>query len=199
MRRGFMGMMLKPRCNRRSGWGKGLFDPPPKKTRMNRSKIKVLLVVSYDWKGIVHHEFVPRGQMGNKQLYQEVLALLRDAVRRMWPELWENQIWMLHHNNAPAHASLLIRSYLAKRHTSLVPHPPYSPDLAPADFFLFLKLKPLRNSGVPRGGVWGFNPPKFRIPSSVENTNTVVFFLSKAWRDVSIVTEVWISANRIQC
>jgi len=73
-------------------------------------------------------------------LYQEVLARLRDAVRRKRPELWENQTWMLHHDNAPAHASL-IRSYLAKHQTSFVSHPPYSPDLAPADFFLFPKLK----------------------------------------------------------
>jgi len=51
--------------------------------------------------------------MINKQLYQEVLTHLRDAVRRKRPELWENQTWMLHHNNALAHASLLIRSYLA--------------------------------------------------------------------------------------
>jgi len=48
---------------------------------------------------------------------------------------------MLHHDNAPAHASLLVRSYLAKHQTSIVPHPPYSPDLAPADIFLFPKLK----------------------------------------------------------
>jgi len=48
---------------------------------------------------------------------------------------------MLHHDNAPAHASLLIRSYLAKHQTSAVPHPPYSLDLAPADVFLFPKLK----------------------------------------------------------
>jgi len=41
-----------------------------------------MLVVLFDWKGIVHHEFVPRDQMVNKQLYQEVLARLRDAVRR---------------------------------------------------------------------------------------------------------------------
>jgi len=91
--------------------------------------------------GIVHHEFVPRGQMVNKQLYQEVSARLRDAVRRKKPELWENQTWMLHHEYAPAHASLLIRSYLAKHRTSVVLHPSYSPDLAPADFFLFPKLK----------------------------------------------------------
>jgi len=93
------------------------------------------------WKAIVHHEFVPRGQMVNKQFYQEVLARMRDAVRRKRPEFWENQTWMLHHDNAPAHASLLICSYLAKHQTSVAPHPPYSPDLAPADFFLFPKLR----------------------------------------------------------
>jgi len=48
---------------------------------------------------------------------------------------------MLHHNSALAHTSLLIRSYLAKHQTSVMPHPPYSPDLAPADFFVFSKLK----------------------------------------------------------
>ena len=48
---------------------------------------------------------------------------------------------MLHHDSAPAHASLLIGSYLAKHQKSVVPHPPYSPDLTQADFFLFPKLK----------------------------------------------------------
>ena len=117
-----MGMMLKSRCNRRSGLGKGL--PDQKKTRMSRSKIKVMLFVFFNWKGIVRHEFVPRGQMVNRQLYQEVSARLRDAVRRKRPELWENQTWMLHHDNSPAHASLLIRSYLANvRHPLCLIHP----------------------------------------------------------------------------
>jgi len=75
-----MGMMLKPRFNPHSGWGKG-------KARLSRSKIKVMLVLFFDWKVIVHHEFVPSGQMVNKQLYQEPLALLRDAVLRKRPEL----------------------------------------------------------------------------------------------------------------
>jgi len=45
-----------------SQWmGKG--SPRPKKTWMSRSKIKVMLAVFFDWKGIVHREFVPCGQM----------------------------------------------------------------------------------------------------------------------------------------
>jgi len=48
---------------------------------------------------------------------------------------------MLHHDNAPAHASLFIHEFLTKHETTVVPQLPYSPDLAPADFFLFPKLK----------------------------------------------------------
>jgi len=119
----------------------GKESPRPEKARMSWSKIKVLLVVFFDWIDIVRHEFVPRGQMVNKQLYQEVLARLRDAVCRNRPELWENQTWMLQHDNVSAHASLLVRSYLAKHQTSIVAHPPFSPDLTPADFCPLPKLK----------------------------------------------------------
>jgi len=121
-------------------------SPPPKKTketRLSRSKIKVTLIVFFDWRGIVHHEFVPRGKVVNKQLYQEVLARLRDAVRRKRPELWENQTLMLPHDNVPAHASLLIRSYPAKHQSSVVTHPPYSPDVPQQTFSCFPNLKPL--------------------------------------------------------
>jgi len=123
-----------------SQW-KGKGSPRPKKARMSGSKIKVLFAVFFDWKGILHNGFVPRGQMINKQLYVEVLARLGEVVHRKRPELRENQTWMLHHDNAPVQASLLIRTYLAKHQISVAPHPPYSPELAPADFFMFPKLQ----------------------------------------------------------
>jgi len=37
--------------------------------------------------------------------------------------------------------ALLICEFLTKHETTVVPQPPYSPDLGPADFFLFSKLK----------------------------------------------------------
>jgi len=84
---------------------------------------------------------VPRGERVNEEFYLNVMKRLRAAVRRKRPEAWTNNSWMLHHDNAPAHASLLIRESFTKHETTVVPQPPYSPDLAPADFFLFLKLK----------------------------------------------------------
>ena len=56
-----MDMLLKP-SDRRSGWGK---SPRPKKTRMSRSKIKVMLVVFLIGKtsSIMN---LPHGQMINR-------------------------------------------------------------------------------------------------------------------------------------
>ena len=47
----------------------------------------------------------------------------------------------MHHDNAPAHTSLLVREFLAKNNTVTMPQPPYSPDMGPCDFFLFQKIK----------------------------------------------------------
>lgn len=94
---------------------------------------------------MVHHEFLPEAQSVNKEYYLAVIRRLREAIRKKRPLLWRDNSWYLHHDNAPAHTSLLVRDYLAKNHVNVLPQAPYSPDMAPADFFLFSKLKmPLR-------------------------------------------------------
>lgn len=47
----------------------------------------------------------------------------------------------LNQDNAPAHNALSVKRYLAARGTPVLEHAPYSPDLAPCDFFLFPKIK----------------------------------------------------------
>ena len=71
----------------------------------------------------------------------EVLKRLREKVRRKRPELYANNSWILHHDNAPAHTVLSVREFLATKQITVLEHPAYSPDLAPSDFFLFLKIK----------------------------------------------------------
>ena len=48
--------------------------------------------------------------------------------------------WYFHQDNAPVHNSILVTDYLTKMGIKKVPQPPYSPDLAPCDFWLFLNL-----------------------------------------------------------
>ena len=47
----------------------------------------------------------------------------------------------LHHDNAPAHTAAAAKEFLACEGVQLMSHPPYSPDLAPCDFFLFPHVK----------------------------------------------------------
>ncbi|EFN80975.1 hypothetical protein EAI_08895, partial [Harpegnathos saltator] len=62
-------------------------------------------------------------------------------IHKKQPELRENNSWILHHENAPSHTSILVRKFLTKNSTNVAPHAPYSLDMAPCDFFLFSILK----------------------------------------------------------
>ncbi|CAD7012591.1 unnamed protein product [Ceratitis capitata] len=92
-------------------------------------------------KSVVHHEFLPQGRTVNKEYYLQVMCNLRETNRQKRADLWKNKNRLLHHDNAPAHTSLLVRDFLAKNNTLMMSQPPYSPDLAPCDFFFFPKLK----------------------------------------------------------
>ena len=115
--------------------------PRPKKARQSRSATKSVLIVFFDIRGIVQHEFSPEGQTVNAKFYCSVLHLLRKDILRKRPELWRAGNWLLHDDNAPSHRALTMREFLAHNSIISLPHPPYSPDLAPCDFFLFPKMK----------------------------------------------------------
>jgi hypothetical protein len=89
----------------------------------------------------VHKEFVPAGQAVNSGFCCDVLRQLRENVRRRRPERWLEQTWLLHHDNAPSHTSVFTQKFLAKHKMTVILHPPYSPVLAPCDFFLLPKMK----------------------------------------------------------
>ncbi len=112
-----------------------------------QSKKKAMLTVFMDYNGVVHHEFLPDGQTVNKEYYLGVMRRLREAIRKKRPQLWQNNSWILHHDNAPSHNAHLIREFLAKNNTITIQQPANSPDLAPCDFFLFDRVKkPLRGT-----------------------------------------------------
>jgi histone-lysine N-methyltransferase SETMAR len=87
--------------------------------------------------GIVEFEFLEQGQTVNHHYYLELLTRLF-IMRR--PELWPDT-WILHHDNASAHDTLAVQEFLAKKSILKLDHPPYSPDLALCNFWLFPKLK----------------------------------------------------------
>ena len=53
-------------------------DPKQKKSRQSRSKVNVMLIVFFDIRRLVHHEFIQREQAINKEYYLTALKRLRD-------------------------------------------------------------------------------------------------------------------------
>ena len=56
-------------------------------------------------------------------------------------QLWATGDWQLHQDHMSVHTSHLMQSILVKHQLSQVTQPPYRPDLASCDFWLFPKLK----------------------------------------------------------
>ena len=96
-----------------------------KRLRQSRSKIKVMLTVFFDYCGVVHYEYLPPGQTVNKEYYLSVMRRLREAIRLKRPDLWIDNSWFLHHDNAPSHTALVLCDHFAKNSTNIVPQPPY--------------------------------------------------------------------------
>ena len=69
-------------------------EPRPKKPRRFQSEKKELLTVFMDYNGLVHHEFLPD---------LDHMKRLRESIRRKRPELWAENSWILHYENAPSH------------------------------------------------------------------------------------------------
>ena len=100
-----------------------------------------MLITFFVVRCIVPSEFFPHDQTTNQQVYRQILLHLLRSVRRKRRDLWQNNSWLLHHDNASAHTAHSIRQFLAEKNITVLDHPPYSPDLAPCDFFLFPKVK----------------------------------------------------------
>ncbi len=113
-------------------------DPKP---RVELRTQKIMLVVFFDSEGVVHREFVRRGLGVGAVVYLGIMVRLCRAIRRKRPEMWRRRQWWLQHDGTPAHRAEPVVRYLLEHNTRILPHPGYSPDLAPADYWFFNRVK----------------------------------------------------------
>ncbi len=114
----------------------GKDDPRPQKVRRERAVGKTLLISFFDWKGVVHQEFL-RNQTVTSTIFVQILGRLRESMKRRRPRVK----YQLHMDNASPHTADITQLHLIHSGVRTVPHPPYSPDLAPSDFFFYPRLK----------------------------------------------------------
>jgi len=115
-------------------------SPHPKKARISKSKIKLMLICFFDSQGIVHKKFVPTGQIVNQTFYRESLKDSGEGWHVCNQAL--NALECCTTTTPHVTRQSPSMNFFGRKKTFLwFLSPPYSPDLSPCDFFLFPQLK----------------------------------------------------------
>ncbi len=117
-------------------------DPRPQKALRGRGgpRTKVMLLIFFDCHGVVFRKFY-RNQTMTGRLYLQAIQELYEAIQNRRTQLWRRGDIILHDDNASPHRADPVEHWKRQHAIRVLPHPPYSPDLAPADFWLFGRLK----------------------------------------------------------
>ena len=125
---------------RKRSWSKR--DEPAQSTsKADIHQKKVMLSVWWDFKGIFYFELLPRNKTNYSNVYCHQLMKLDNEIKRKRPELVTRKGIIFHQDNARPHTSLVTRKKLLQLGWEVMPHPPYSPDLAPSDYHLYRSLQ----------------------------------------------------------
>lgn len=125
-----------PESKRQSMQWKHAISPPPRKFRAG----KVMATIFWDAEGILLVDYLEHGQTITGEYYAGLIAKLREAIKSKRRGMLRRGV-LFHQDNAPVHKARVSITAILESGFELVDHPPYSPDLAPSDFFLFPKLK----------------------------------------------------------
>lgn len=115
-------------------------ERPSKHVKQDRWAGKVLARVFWDAHGIIFIDYLKKGKTVNKEYYTALVDRLNDEIKKKRPHLSKKKI-LFHQDNARPHKAALTMEKFNELGWELLPHPPYSPDLAPSDYYLFSNLK----------------------------------------------------------
>jgi transposase len=106
---------------------------------INTPKIKV--TVFWNPNGLYVNRFLERSTSVNSAYFAEYVVRDIEFVPALQTTRQQKKKFIPHMSNSPGHKSRMIIEEIESLHLTLAPHPTYSPDLAPSDFFLFGYLK----------------------------------------------------------
>lgn len=117
-------------------------EPGPSQPKRNIHCAKVMLCIWWDMKGVVYYELLESGETVSGEVYRRQLIRLKRAIEEKRPE-WVNRHNKLifQHDNAKPHTAVVVKNYLDGQDWEVLPHPAYSPDIAPSDYYLFRSMQ----------------------------------------------------------
>jgi len=115
-------------------------SPPPKKFRTQPSAGKIMASIFWDSFGVLFIDYLPHNTTINGQYYAALMDRLRQSIKDKRHGKLAKGVLLLH-DNAPAHTARVAQAAIQNCGFEQLRHPPYSPDLAPSDYYLFRHLK----------------------------------------------------------
>ena len=129
-----------PESSQQSKQWVGPGESAPHRPKSQQSAGKVMATVFWDAHGILFIDFLEKGKTITGEYYAALLDQLSNIIVEKRPHLAKKKV-LVHHDNAPPHRSVISAAKIYQLRYELLPHPSYSPDLAPSDFFLFPNFK----------------------------------------------------------
>lgn len=115
---------------------------PPSVPRQDRFGKKVMISVWWNFEGVLHFELIPNGCAINSDLYCQQLSRVYEKLKEKYPILVRRKRALFHQDNAKPHIAKKTQNKFKELDgVEVLPHPPYSPDVAPSDYGLFRSMQ----------------------------------------------------------
>ena len=110
------------------------------RARWSLNSQKSMVTVMWGVRGFLVIDILPDGRKFDAEYAASLLDKLDTELHKTRPVMGSSKM-TLHWDNARPHRSALATAATRRLKMSQLPHPPYSPDLAPSDFYLFGEIK----------------------------------------------------------
>jgi len=92
-------------------------------------------------KGVIYFELLDISQTITANVHSQQLQRLNEVLSQKRPTLANQKAVILLHDNSRPHVAQLTQQKIEQLGWEVLPHPPWSPDLAPSNYHLFLSLR----------------------------------------------------------
>ena len=126
--------------HRRKQW----LDPGQKSLPDVKSELhskKLMLCIWWDMQGVIYFEFLDMNQTITADVYCQQLQRLKKVLLQKRLALMNQKRIILLHDNGLPHVAKLTQQKVRQFGWEVFPHLPWSSDVAPSDYHLFLSLR----------------------------------------------------------
>ena len=117
--------------------------------RPNIHAAKVMLCIWWEQVGVIYYELLKSNETITGERYRTQLMRLSRALREKRSQYEQrNEKMILQHDNARSNVARPVRIYLETLKWEVLPHPPYSPDIAPSDYYSYEDIEKWLDSWI---------------------------------------------------